>query len=200
MPLMSGLQVASELIDWSEPPRVVFATAYDQYAVDAFDTNAIDYILKPYETDRLNQTLDRLGKLLGTPKESAQESLEGLERDLIRSGKLKKIVGHRRNSKDRIVIDPSEVYYFYVHYADVLANMGRDELIVNSTLKELLQNLPEDKFSQCHKSHVVNIDKIEKVAPLFSGNYELTLKHAELKPLPLSRRYAKQLKTLMGGW
>ena len=96
------------------PPRIVFATAFNQYAIDAFKINAIDYILKPYEPDRVQQSLDRIREVLKT-QEFYREKFLALEDTLIRKGMLKKIVGHRRNSKERIVLDPAEILYFHAH-------------------------------------------------------------------------------------
>ncbi|MBI4115738.1 MAG: response regulator [Candidatus Omnitrophica bacterium] len=199
MPRLNGLEVTSRLTEWENPPRVVFATAYHQYAIEAFEANAIDYLLKPYEPSRLKKTLERIKELFKTEKPS-RERLISLEDDLIRKGVLKKIVGHKRNAKDRIVLDPTEVYYFFAHLAEVLAYTANGELIVNSTLKELLANLDPAHFAQTHKSYMVNLGQIEKVSPLFSGNFEITLKHPSLPKIPLSRRYAKGIKSRLGSW
>ena len=196
MPGLSGLEMASNLAYWKNPPLVVFATAYNEYAIQAFEANAIDYVLKPYDPKRLGQTFARIKEGL-KGKASSRENLVSLEEDLIRKGVLKKLVGHRRKMKDRIVIDPAEVYYFRSEYAEVLARLAGEELIVRATLKELLASLDPARFTQTHRAYIVNLDKIEKVSPLFSGNFEISFKDHSLPQVPLSRRYAKNLKTLL---
>lgn len=198
MPGMSGLEVASSLSREEHPPRVVFATAFNQYAIDAFTVNAIDYILKPFDSARITQALQRVKKILQT-QEVYREKLVALEDTLIQKGMLKKIVGRRRNSKERIVLDPAEIFYFFAHSAEVFAYLESGEFIVNSTLKELNENLNKAQFAQTHKAYIVNVGKIEKVSPMFSGNFEITLKDAKHTKIPLSRRFAKPIKDLLGG-
>lgn len=199
MPGLNGLEVASRLAEWQNPPLVIFATAYDRYAIDAFETHAIDYILKPYESKRLTKTFEHVRERLKA-KRPTRESLLSLEDYLIRKGTLKKLVGHRRNSKDRAVIDPSEVHFFSAKLSEVLARVGDEELIVNSTLKEVLAQLEPTRFVQTHKSYVVNLDQVEKVSPLFSGNFQITLRDPKLPKIPVSRRFAKKLKGSLPSW
>ena len=199
MPGLNGLEVASRLAQWEHPPRVVFATAHNEYAMDAFDLSAIDYVLKPYQPERIQKALNRLKDVLKGGG-GFRDRLIALEDTLIRKGMLKKLAGHRRNSKERIVLDPAEVLYFQVRLSEVFAYQESGELIVRSTLKELLENLDASQFAQTHKAYLVNVGKVEKVAPLFSGNFEITLKDPKRTKIPLSRRYAQGLKTLLGGW
>ncbi len=200
MPGINGLEVASRLAAWENPPLVVFATAYHQYAIKAFDENAIDYILKPYEAKRIQKTLERVRQLLKSRVSGQRDKLVTLEDYLIRQGTLKKIVGHRRNSKDRMVLDPAEVFYFFADLSEVLAHVEQDDLLVNSTLKELLANLDPARFAQIHKSYLVNLDKVDKVSPLFNGNFQIALNDTAHTKIPLSRRYASSLKQRLGNW
>lgn len=199
MPGMDGLEVASRLAQWDHPPRVVFATAHNEYAMNAFDLNAIDYVLKPYQAERIQKALTRLKEVL-KDRGTFRDRLIALEDTLIRKGMLKKLAGHRRNSKDRVVVDPAEVFYFQARLSEVFASLGSGELIIKSTLKELLENLDPSQFAQTHKAYLVNIGRVEKVVPLFSGNFEILLKDPQHTKIPLSRRYSKGLKTLLGGW
>ena len=199
MPGLSGLEVASKLSDWPDPPLVIFATAYHEYAIKAFELNAIDYILKPYDPVRLQKTFEKIKEQVKI-KGRNKERLVSLDDDLIRKGMIKKIAGHKRKTKDRIVIDPGDVCYFYAHNTEVSAHLENDDLILNFTLKEVLDNLDPEHFAQVHKSYIVNIDKIRKVSPMFSGNFEISLATKATKTIPLSRRFAKNLKSLLGSW
>ena len=199
MPGMNGLEVASKLAQSEHPPRVVFATAHNQYAMDAFDLNAIDYVLKPYKLERIQKALARLREVL-KDRGVFRDRLIALEDTLIRKGMLKKLAGHRRNSKERIVLDPAEVLYFQAQLSEVFAYQESGELIVKSTLKELLENLDPAQFAQTHKAYIVNLGRIEKVSPLFSGNFEILLKDSKRTKIPLSRRYAQHIKQVIGNW
>lgn len=199
MPGVNGLEVASRLAQWENPPRVVFATAHNEYAMNAFDLSAIDYVLKPYQPERIGKALARLKEVLKS-REGFRDRLIALEDTLIRKGMLKKLAGHRRNSKERIVLDPLEVLFFRAELSEVFAHQESGELIIKSTLKELLENLDATQFAQTHKAYIVNIGKVEKVSPLFSGNFEVLLKDPKRTKIPLSRRYAPSLKAILGGW
>ncbi|OGW82407.1 MAG: hypothetical protein A2Z83_04975 [Omnitrophica bacterium GWA2_52_8] len=199
MPLMSGLEVASRLLDFPQSPAVVFATAYNQYAVEAFEKHALDYLLKPYDAGRLEKTLQRIQERTGS-RETGRGGLVSFEEDLLKKGRLKRLIGHSRGARDRMVIDPGDVFYFFVAYTDVTACLGREQLILRTPLKELLQILDPAQFAQTHKSHIVNLHKIEKVSPMFNGNFQIRLKHADIVPIPLSRRYAAAIKKKIGGW
>ena len=102
MPGLNGLEVASRLAGWDNPPALVFATAYHDYAVQAFDANAIDYILKPYDPDRLAKALQRVQSHLQA-KASSKDKLQNLEKHLVNTGVLKRLVGKRRKSKEKIM-------------------------------------------------------------------------------------------------
>lgn len=199
MPGLSGLQVASRLADWPAPPLVVFATAYDRYAVEAFDANAIDYVLKPYDPERLKKTFAKVKASLERSGE-ARDRLVALDQHLIQKQIIRKLVGHERNRKDRILIHPEEVFYFFAKFTEVVARLRDRELVVNATLKELLSSLDAEKFAQTHKSYIVNLDKVEKVSPMFSGNFEISLRGLPDLRIPLSRRYARQVKDHLGNW
>lgn len=197
MPGMNGLELAGILSTWPHPPRVIFATAHNQYAVAAFEANAVDYILKPYHEDRIAKAL---GKLRDAVQKGPADSspLEGLGRSLFEKGLVKKMVVHKKNSKDRIVIDPAECDYFHAESAEVFAHINGQDYVVNMTLKDLTAALITQGFAACHKAFLINLAKIEKISPLFSGNFEILLKTGN--KIPLSRRFAKDIRSKIGGW
>lgn len=199
MPRLNGLEVASRLTEWENPPLVVFATAYHQHALKAFEKNAIDYVLKPYDPLRLKKTIRRIRDLLDE-RVPMRDKLTSLEDYLIEKGTIKKLVGHKRNTKERIVIHPDEVYYFHARYSEVEAHLESQELMVNTTLKQIPAILADRRFAQTHKAYIVNLDKVDKVSPLFSGNFQITLKAPKTEKIPLSRRYARKIKSLLGHW
>ena len=199
MPGLSGLEMATYLAVWKDPPLVVFATAYDEYAVKAFETHAIDYILKPYDATRLAKTFVKLKEHIRL-KMSSRQKLQSFGEELLKTGAVKMITGRKRNSKDRMVIDPSEVFFFQAQMAEVTAHLEGQTLIVYKTLEELTQMLDPAKFVQPHRSYIVNLAKVEKVVPLFKENYELVLKDSGHTHIPLSRHRSAEIKKRLSNW
>ena len=195
MPIMNGLDVAKELCSWDEPPVIAFSTAYHHYAVDAFEANAIDYFLKPYDYERVQKSLVRVKNSLLSAHKNPLQSMEKYATETLR-----KIIGHVHCSKDKIVIDPSEIFFFKVQYGQVVVQLIEQKLEVGLTLKEIEERLDPAFFARCHKSYVVNLDKVLKVAPLFNGNFELVFSSEQIPNIPLSRRYAVAIKKHLGRW
>jgi len=197
MPGLSGTEVAKRIEGDSESPLVVFASAYDQYALEAFASKGVDYVLKPYEPERIQKTLDRVRELIQTQRRARDIS----PTDQVQlKGTPIKLIGRRRNARDRIVVDPRDVFYFHAHLTEVVARLENSELIVGSSLKDLEDNLDKRQFARTHKAYIVNLDKVSKVSPMFSGNHQLSLSSENLPKIPLSRRYAKSLKNRLGNW
>lgn len=196
IPKQTGLQVAQALSELDTPPLVVFITAYDQYAIQAFELSAVDYILKPYDAARFKNACDKVRHVV-SDQVQVRDRLTNLRNYLERSKPLQ-ILGHRRNSRDRIFIHPNDVLYFHVQLTEVTAHLANgEELILNTTLKSLFDMLDPSLFQQAHRSYVVNLDQVEKVRPLFGGNCELVLKNSSHGTVPLSRRYARKLKKFL---
>ncbi len=199
MPEKDGLEVASELTQAEHLPLIVFQTAFHQYAIEAFDANAVDYILKPVDGDRVRKTLLRIRERL-RESSSSKDRMVRLRDDLAQRGLVKKLAAHRRGSKDRILLEPQEVFYFCVHLSDLMARVRDGEWIVNSTMRDLLDILDPASFLQTHKSYIVNVNQVAKVAPMFSGNFEIGFKESAIPKIPLSRRFAAALKARLGNW
>lgn len=196
IPIQNGLEVASVLSTLQSPPLVVFVTAYDQYAIQAFELNAIDYLLKPYDERRFKKTCARIQSAL-QDESQLKDRLTSLKHYLEQE-KPFKVLGFKRNSRERIFIHEGDVLYFTVHLTEVTAHMKNgDQLLVNATLKSLLEMLDPKKFQQTHRAYLVNLDQVEKVTPMFAGNFNLVLKNSNHSAIPLSRRYAKKLKQFL---
>ena len=199
MPEMSGLEVAVELSNLSPPPQIVFVTSHNECAVEAFETHAFDYVLKPIIPERIGKTLDRLIELV-RGREDVQAKMRALEATLFKTGVFKKIVGHVANSKDRVIVDPEDIDYIYAEGKDVLAKAPNVELFLSMTLKEVAEHLDPAEFIQTHKAYLVNLRKIKQISPLFKQNFQITLNDPSATKIPLSKRYAKALKDVFGTW
>ncbi|HVP15155.1 MAG TPA: response regulator [Terriglobales bacterium] len=162
MPDLSGLEVARHLRG-AEAPVVVFVTAYDKYAVEAFEVAALDYVLKPLRRERLAEALRRIAAEVrsGHPAARAQEMHAALDSPALASQQppLRRLpVRHRREVK---LLDLDQVPLIFSRDRLVLARCDQHEYLVDYTLQELEQRLPEGQFVRVHRAALVNVDAIE---------------------------------------
>lgn len=188
MPGLNGMEVARRIAGCC---RIVFVTAYDQYAVEAFEREAVDYLLKPVSVERLEQTVQRL-KVLATPSGPPQH-LEAVLSQL-----LSKLPGHRADDylrwikirhKDAVRLIPVEdVCYFKADDKYTLVITGEGESLIKKSIKELTRELDPDKFWQIHRAVIVNVAKIDKISHSITGRGMLSLK-GKHEVLTVSRNY-----------
>ena len=161
MPDLSGLEVARQLVR-SGPPVVVFVTAYDKYAVEAFEVAALDYVLKPIKRERLAETVRRVVAEVRSGKGSQAEALEeALDNPELakRAAVLKRLpVRYRREIK---LLDLEQVPLIFSRDRLVLARSDGHEYLVDYTLQDLETRLPEGQFVRAHRAALVNLDAIE---------------------------------------
>jgi DNA-binding LytR/AlgR family response regulator len=175
-----------------EIPEVVFVTAYDDYAVKAFEQDAVDYLVKPVTAERLAEALDRLERRLRHDRVQ-----EGLPKVLASQTRMpERIVAKRRG---RIVLlDPTEVSHVTADHTLVFAWKEGNSYLVPRILQELEDELTPRGFRRTHRSALVNLAFIEAVHPAESGNFVLELKDEPRSRVPLSRRRARTLRKEVG--
>lgn len=192
MPGLNGLQVVEKLIERGVETSVVFVTAYDHYAVRAFEVNAVDYLLKPVAAERLVETLRRIRKRLqdeGRSSLDLQSLLSAVKSKEVRKLSLRLEESHR-------IIDEADLIYAVVEKGVITAitKESRGTLACDS-LDELQKLLSGERFLRVHRSYVVNVDMIQEVIPWFSGTYRLKLKNGSV--IPLSRKHVKGLRAIL---
>ncbi|MBP7149350.1 MAG: response regulator [Acidobacteria bacterium] len=176
-----------------EIPQVVFVTAYDDYAVKAFEADAVDYLVKPVGKERLQEALGRLARRI----EQEQPS-DGLARVLgaAPAGAPPRIVARRRG---RIVLlDPASVTHVTADHTLVFAWREGQSYLVPRTLQELEETLTPIGFRRTHRGALVNLAHVRAVQPAESGNFILELDDGEQTKVPLSRRRARGLRDEIG--
>jgi len=189
MPTLSGLQVAAQL-EPSSAPLIVFVTAFDEHAVKAFDLNAVDYLLKPYDLDRFARTVQRVRERLHAHESGATAVAVGragapsCERLLVPDGERLQLI-------DAASIEWLEADDNYVHVHTAARNY-----LLRRTLQDLLSQLGEQRFVRIHKSTAVNLGSIGSLTPLFKGDYEIQLHNG--RALRLSRRYREAFFARIG--
>ncbi|HJO39177.1 MAG: LytTR family DNA-binding domain-containing protein [Vicinamibacterales bacterium] len=195
MPGLTGFQVARELLTERARAQIVFVTAYDQHALEAFEVNAVDYLLKPVEASRLAKAVDRVRSRPQTPAPGL--AAEDLER-------LVDLVAQKQNRRDRVAVKVDDRFVLvkaddiiYVSLIDDAITIVTANLVGTSnhrTLDELQANLDPAIFWRVHRSHVVNINKVKEIVPWFSRNYILKMKDAKATEIPVSRAQTKRLR------
>jgi two-component system response regulator LytT len=198
MPGLTGFEVARRLLRAGVDSQLVFVTAYDQHAIEAFEVNAVDYLLKPVEAERLTTAVERVRKRISsdrpTPKASATEDMERLLQRL----------SDRQDRREQLAVKVAD-RFLLVHADEVVHASVEDDVITvvtNSlsgtsnyrTLDELQARLDPAVFWRVHRSHLVNINKIREIVPWFSRNYILRMRDVKGTEIPVSRSQTKRLR------
>jgi two-component system response regulator LytT len=196
MPGLTGFEVARRLLMRADDLHLVFVTAYDRHAIEAFDVNAVDYLLKPVEADRLATAVDRVRKRIQSDR-ATQPDAANLDRVL-------QILGERQNRRDQLAVKVGERFLLIQADEVVHASVEDDVITVvtNSlsgtsnyrTLDELQARLDPGVFWRVHRSHLVNINKIREIVPWFSRNFILKMKDAKGSEIPVSRSQTRRLR------
>ena len=196
MPGLSGLQVAQRLAG-SDGPLVVFVTAYNEYAVQAFEREAVDYLVKPVNDARLTETVERLKKRLTTPDVNADTSELTRAMELIKklaggasAGTISYLKFLRAGIADTVRIVPvDEVTHLQAQDKYVSLYTAEGEQLIRISLKELADQLDPNMFVQVHRSTIVNMRVVVTAERDFTGRVMLTLKGVSEK-VQVSRQYA----------
>jgi two-component system, LytTR family, response regulator len=189
MPGLSGFQVVERL---PPGPMVVFTTAHDQHAVQAFEVNAVDYLLKPIERARLDATLDRLAARRAGAAEDWRGALDRLAQHLRATTFLDHLASRVR---DRVhVIPVAEVTHLIARQRATYAVTAQAEHMLDQPLVELERRLDPTRFFRIHRATLVNVDWIREVHPDEDGHLLVCLKDARRTELPVSRDRVRALK------
>jgi two-component system, LytTR family, response regulator len=193
MPGLNGFEVAGNLVN---PPLIVFATAFDEFAVKAFEENALDYVLKPLQAKRIAQTLGRVKMALSSDRSeydgAMREVLNLVDRE--RDAPVTRLASRR--GKRIIVLSLAEVMYLGIEDKLVFAHAGKERYLVEKTVGELEQMLQGSGFYRISRGELVNLAHVRELLPWFSGTYRVKLN--EGAELDVSRDRARGLLQLMG--
>jgi two-component system, LytTR family, response regulator LytT len=199
MPGLDGFGVLRKLVERKmKVPHVVFATAFDHYAVQAFDVNAVDYVLKPFDKARIAKAIQRARKVMETHT-STTERLEQLVSQL--NGNAKQHVQPAKilvKSGQRLLLVAAEDLIFASIEDGLISVVGRDVEGSSNyrTLEELHAALDSETFWRPHRSHLVNIHHIKEVVPWFKSSYMLKMDDKKQSEIPVSRVQTKRLREL----
>ncbi|MEH0832783.1 LytTR family DNA-binding domain-containing protein [Pectobacterium cacticida] len=192
IPSLDGVLLAQNISKFAHKPYMIFITAYKEHAVEAFEVEAFDYILKPYHESRIitmlhkleaawlqqkNASVAEIGAHAGVPR-SAQQTINLMKDERI------------------IVTDINNIYYAAAQEKVTLVYTRREEFIMPMNITEFCNRLPEDYFFRCHRSYCVNLTKIREIVPWFNNTYILRLNDLDFE-VPVSRSKIKAFRSLM---
>jgi len=192
MPAVTGIEVAEILLNSPDTPYIIFITAYDSYAIKAFELHAVDYLLKPIEKQRLTASIKRVEELVDS-RGTDEKTLTG----------LKEMIGNfKRKSENRYITVCRDERFYPIPFEQIkyAYSEGKKTVLVTTegkfSYKNTLQSLEEamtEDFIRTHKSYIVNIRYIEEIEPWFNGAYQIKVREDDHE-IPLSRSYARNFK------
>ena len=199
MPGLDGFGVIKKLLDKRVPmPQIIFATAFDQYAVKAFEVNAVDYVLKPFDKKRIAQAVQKARDRM-QPSSTSSEKLDALVK-MLEAQKPQQTSKVLIKAAGRLfLVDQKDICFASIEDGVITVVTSATEGQSNCrTLEELLDSLDPNLFWRAHRSYLVNINRIKEVVPWFKSSYQLRMGDKNQTEVPVSRAQTKRLRELFG--
>jgi two-component system, LytTR family, response regulator LytT len=203
MPGLTGFEVARRMLDKRAGSHIIFVTAFDQHAIEAFEVNAVDYLLKPVDPNRLEVAVDRARRRMTTDRPADRlTGTSGYDNEQLE--KIVQLVTERQSRRERLAVKVGERFLLVQSEEIIYASLVDESITVVTgqhagtsnyrTLDELQARLDPSVFWRVHRSHLVNINKIKEIVPWFSRNYILRMKDAKATEIPVSRTQTRRLR------
>ncbi len=193
MPEIDGFMIAQAILKLKNPPYIVFATAYDEYAINAFEINAVDYLLKPILENRLDSTIKRIREKMND-SDNNQKVVSQCIKNRYAEHHVSKIPLWK---KDRIyLIEPKDITYCSCSGGETNIHTNNGDFITSDSLNYFESILAPYNFFRCHRSFLIHMDDIKEITPWFNNTYAVTLKNSK-ETIPISRRKSKEFKELL---
>lgn len=194
MPGMNGLELSRAIQKRPNPPFIIFVTAYEEYALKAFEVNAVDYLLKPFDEKRLRQAIDKVRRLVEQRQQPAAPAGEAAPAG--GQGRLNRLPVEKEGKT--ILLDQDDLIYACTQGDNVYLKTSTDQYLTRFTLKELEGRLDPRSFFRCHRCYIVNLNRVRELVPFFNGTYTLIMADKQQSEVPVSRNQARKLKSLLG--
>ncbi|MHA6312145.1 MULTISPECIES: LytR/AlgR family response regulator transcription factor [Pantoea] len=185
IPSLDGMLLAQNISQFAHKPLIVFITAWKEHAVEAFELEAFDYILKPYHESRIVTMLNKL-EAAGQTQQAVSNAAVAAVPQTVNLLKDERI----------IVTDVNDIYYVEAHEKLTFVYTRRESYVMSMNITEFCSRLPEQQFFRCHRSYCVNLNKIREIEPWFNNTYLLKLRDLEFQ-VPVSRSKVKLFRQLM---
>jgi two-component system, LytTR family, response regulator len=194
MPALDGFAVLGALAPHERPPAIVFVTAYDRYAVQAFDVNAIDYLLKPYTHERFRAALDRARATFARPPSTNQQTIDALLRAMRERSAVPERIAIK--SKESVqFVRTAEIDWLQADGNYTQVHVGSHAIRTRETLTDLAEKLSAAGFVRVHRALLVNTDRILRLEPWTHGEYVIVLRNGT--KLNSGRSYGEQIRRLL---
>ena len=177
-------------------PAIIFTTAYDQYAIEAFELQAVDYLLKPFSEERLQKAIERVRERYSPDKDPTEKIRELLAHWQPQQPCLRRIPS--RVGDTIYILSDDDIVYFATENKLVFAYLTEKKYIINYTLEELQARLDPEKFFRIHRSTIVNLNYVKTIDAWFGGGYKMTVKDKRGSELIISRSAGRQLRQKLG--
>jgi DNA-binding LytR/AlgR family response regulator len=194
MPGLSGFEVVEALTP-EVMPLIVFVTAYDDYALAAFEANAVAYLLKPVAEEKLETVVNRIEQLARSPREAQREAARTTAVATTKTQPLHHVLAVQRDGYALIPL--GDVCYFQVEDGVTHVKTATASFRTNYAIGDLEARLPSPAFFRAHRSTIVNLDKVATISPMFKGTLVLKMKDAQSSEIAVSERQAKPLRELL---
>ena len=196
MPALDGFGVL-EALNEERMPAVIFVTAYNEYAIQAFDVNALDYLLKPVDCDRVNKAVERAKSRLTqlTRDDQLHNRVRAMLDDLKSGSKFIKRLTIKLTGRT-ILLPTDEIDWIETHGNYLKVYAGRESHLIRATMQSLETKLDPEKFVRVHRSVIVNLEKVKEIYPRSNGDQDLVLQNGQ--QLMLSRNYRDKFFNLLG--
>jgi two-component system LytT family response regulator/two-component system response regulator LytT len=201
MPGLTGFEVARRMLDQQLQTQMIFVTAYDRHAIEAFEVNAVDYLLKPVDAARLSLAVQRAQRRVTSDRSLDAGSEPSINEQL---EKIVRLVAERQNRREQLAVKVGERFMLVQAEEIIFASLADDNITVATnrqigtsnyrTLDELQARLDPNVFWRVHRSHLVNINKIKEIVPWFSRNYILRMTDDKATEIPVSRTQTRRLR------
>lgn len=196
MPGNNGFFLIEKLKDLKHIPYIIFATAYNEYAVKAFEADAVDYLLKPFSFERIKDAVERVRKRKG----AGSRNLEKLAEIISEIPAFSKIPLEKNGRM--VLVSPEEVFFFESSGKDISAWLEDRTLFLprEATMDKLEKRLVSKNFFRPHRSYLINLNKIDEFYSWFGGKYELVMSNRKSSKIPVSRNRVKAFKKIVSAW
>lgn len=213
MPGLKGIDLARQLKEKESSPAIIFITAHEEFAVDAFCVNALDYLLKPINPKRLDQAIKKLilQNSLANSSTTAPAPSSTEPSDLSTGAQTLNAKAPQENGTSRplevipveqrgktILLRPEEIIYIYTDKDNVFAKTQKESYLTRFTLRELESRLNPSLFFRTHRCFLVNIKRMRELIPYFNGTYSIVVDDQERSEVPVSRTQSRKLKEILG--
>lgn len=199
MPGLNGLQLAEQIKQRPNSPAVIFVTAHENFALDAFAANAVDYLMKPINPKRLEEAIFKVRKIVESRAKTEQPEVPAVA---IPTKDAKPSLGSEvipvEYRGKTILLHDTDIIYAYTDNDYVYVKTYTDKYLTRFTLKEMESRLNPNIFFRSHRCYLVNIRKTKELVPFFNGTYTLIVDDQEKSEVPVSRTQSKKLRELLG--